>query len=133
MFHQDCEFHYLFACALSLLFLYAQFDPTSLEGDLPLKRSGVIGYALGRGRLFISAPTDDLMAKLDQLAKKHGIKIVGGWGSMPEHLSVGVYDAPNMEALLKFSMEPEAMIWSGYNTTTTRPVLTFEESMKLMK
>jgi hypothetical protein len=44
-----------------------------------------------------------------------------------------VYDAPNMEALMKFGMEPEAMTWSGYNTTETRPVMTTEEVMKFLK
>jgi hypothetical protein len=38
-----------------------------------------------------------------------------------------------MEALLKFSMEPEVMDWMGYHTTETFPVMTTEESMKLMK
>ncbi|MCJ7631108.1 hypothetical protein MUP77_01710 [Candidatus Bathyarchaeota archaeon] len=46
---------------------------------------------------------------------------------------VMVYDAPNMEALMKFAMEPEVMNWSGYNTTETRLVMTTEESMKLLK
>jgi hypothetical protein len=75
----------------------------------------------------------DLMAKMDQLLKKHGIKMVGGWAATPEHLFVGVYDAPSMEAMLKFSMEPEAMAWMCYNTTETKPVMTLEETMKLVK
>jgi len=52
---------------------------------------------------------------------------------MPEHLIVMVIDAPNMEALMKFAMEPEVMNWSGYHTTETMPVMTVEESMKLLK
>jgi uncharacterized protein with GYD domain len=67
------------------------------------------------------------------LTKKYGVKVVGSWASILEHLVVAVYDAPNMEALLKFAMEPEAMSWSGYDTTETRPVMTAEESMKLLK
>jgi len=50
----------------------------------------------------------DLMTKLGPLTKKHGIKLVGTWTSMPEHLVVNVYDAPNMETLMKLAMEPEA-------------------------
>ena len=53
--------------------------------------------------------------------KKHGVKMVGAWSSMPDHLSVAVCEAPNMEALLKFSMEPEMMIWGSYNDTQVRP------------
>ena len=39
----------------------------------------------------------DLTSKMEQLTKKHGIKLVGGWASTPEHLTVMVYDAPGME------------------------------------
>jgi len=75
----------------------------------------------------------DLMAKMGPLTKKHGIRLVGSWTSTPEHLIVSVYDVPNMEALMKFSMEPEVMNWLAYNTTETRPVMTLEEVMKLLK
>jgi len=77
--------------------------------------------------------TVDLMMKMDELTKKHKIKIVGMWNSMPEHLVVVVVDAPNAEVLNKFGMEPEVMTWSGYNTTEIRQVITGEESLKLMK
>jgi uncharacterized protein with GYD domain len=75
----------------------------------------------------------DVMAKLEQLTKKHGIKVVGAWVSLPDHLLVMVYDAPNMEAMLKLQMEPEIMDWLKYNTTEFRPVITAEESMRLLK
>jgi uncharacterized protein with GYD domain len=76
--------------------------------------------------------TMDLMTKMAQLTKKHGVKLVGSWVSIPEHLMVAVYDAPSMEALMKLAMEPEIMTWSGYNTTETKPVMTTEETMKLV-
>ena len=75
----------------------------------------------------------DLMAKMGPLAKKHGIKLVGSWTSVPEHLIVNVFDAPNMEALMRFAMEPEVMSWLAYNTTETRPVMIIEEVMKVLK
>lgn len=75
----------------------------------------------------------DSYAKLDPLMKKHGIKIVGAWTSMPDHLTVMVCEAPNMEAFMKFSMEPEAMMWASYNDSEIRVVMTLEESMKMMK
>jgi uncharacterized protein with GYD domain len=81
----------------------------------------------------VKKATVDLMTKMGSLTKKHGIKVVGGWNAMPEHLIVVVYDAPNMEALMKFAMEPEVMSWSGYHTTETMPVMTVEESMKFLK
>lgn len=75
----------------------------------------------------------DAVNKLDKLMKKYGIKIVGSWTSMPDHTNISVYDAPSMEALLKLSMEPEIMAWMGYNDTETKPVMTLEETMKLLK
>jgi uncharacterized protein with GYD domain len=71
--------------------------------------------------------------KMGKLTKKHGIKVVGGWASMQEHLIVVVYDVPKPEAMLKFSMEPEVMEWLSYQTTETRPVKTIEEAMKILK
>jgi hypothetical protein len=51
--------------------------------------------------------TLELPDKLGGLEKKHGIKRVGVWTVIPEHLLVWVYEAPSSEALQKFSMEPE--------------------------
>jgi uncharacterized protein with GYD domain len=75
----------------------------------------------------------DLTAKTDQLTKKYGIKVIGSWVSVPDHLIVMVFDAPNMEAMLKISMEPEMMAWIGYTTSELKPVMTLEETMKLIK
>jgi uncharacterized protein with GYD domain len=75
----------------------------------------------------------DSYNKMGQLAKKYGIKIVGSWAYMPEHFMVAVIDSPSLEALMKFSMEPENMAFAGYNTIETRPVMTLEEAMKLLK
>jgi hypothetical protein len=77
--------------------------------------------------------TADLMAKMGSLTKKHGIKVIGSWNSIPDHQIVAVYDAPSLEALLKFGMEPEVMNWMGYHTSEIKPVMTDEEITKLMK
>ncbi len=75
----------------------------------------------------------DAVNKMDKLLKKYKIKVVGSWTSMPEHTNISVYDAPSMEAMQKFSMEPEMMAWLGYNTTELKPIMTLEDTMKLMK
>lgn len=75
----------------------------------------------------------DLMAKTDRIMKKYGIKMVGSWAALPQHLQVFVFDAPNMEALMKAGAEPELMTWASYNTTEIMPVMTLEETAKLMK
>jgi hypothetical protein len=76
----------------------------------------------------------DLMKKPDSFwLKKYGVKMVGGWVAIPQHLQVLVFEAPNMEALMKAAMEPEMMAWFGYNTSQLMPVMTLEEANKLMK
>jgi hypothetical protein len=74
-----------------------------------------------------------LDAKVDKLFKKHGIKAVGTWVSVPEHLIFMLCDAPSVEALMKFLMEPEVMDFLMSSTTEMHPVLTIGETMKLMK
>ena len=76
--------------------------------------------------------TLDAGMKLNELLTKYGIKLVGAWVSLSEHLTVAVYDAPNMEALWKLSMEPAVMNLETYNVSDIRPVLTIEETMKLL-
>ncbi len=81
----------------------------------------------------VKKTTEDLYAKIDALTKKYGVKVIGGWNSIPQHLVVVVYDVPSFEAFMKFSMEPEVMAWSSYHTTETSAVMTLDESMKMMK
>jgi muconolactone delta-isomerase len=81
----------------------------------------------------VKKATLNCMAKMEQINKKYGIKVVGMWSSPPEHMEWSVYDAPSMEALIKVSMEPEVMSYLKYNITEIHPVMTVEESVKLMK
>ena len=80
----------------------------------------------------VKKATVDLMTKMGSLTKKHGIKVIGGWHSSPDHQTVVVFDAPDLDSVMKFSMEPEVMTWSGYNITETKPVMKTEETMKLV-
>jgi hypothetical protein len=75
----------------------------------------------------------DLMAKMIPLTMKHGIKVIGGWHSMQDHQFVMVFDAPTLDSVMKFSMEPEVLIWSAYHNIEIKPVMTLQESMKLLK
>ena len=70
---------------------------------------------------------------LGGLEKKHGVKRVGAWTVVPEHLLVWVYEAPSSEALQNFSMEPEIVKWMAWNTSEIKLAMTLEESMKLLK
>jgi|APFre7841882654_1041346.scaffolds.fasta_scaffold00017_2 hypothetical protein len=73
----------------------------------------------------------NLTSKMEQLHKKHGIKVVGAWHSAEDHEMITVYDVPNREALHKFMMEPEAMAWNAYHTSQTKSITTIEEAMKM--
>lgn len=77
--------------------------------------------------------TIDLMAKMGRLQKKHKIKEIGSWASMPNHLLVAVFDAPSTEEAMRFAREPEVMAWMSHNDTQLMPVTTAEEAMKLLK
>jgi len=77
--------------------------------------------------------TLELPSKLGGLEKKHGVKRVGAWTVIPEHLVVWVYEAPNSEALQKFSMEPILLRWMAFNTSEIKLAMSLEESMKLLK
>jgi len=81
----------------------------------------------------IKAMTLALPGKLEGLEKKHGVRRVGAWTVVPEHLLVWVYEAPNSEALQKFSMEPELVKWMSFNTSEIKLAMSLEESMKLLK
>ncbi len=80
----------------------------------------------------VKKATVSLMAKMDQLLNKHGIKMIGGWNAPDDHSAVAVFDVPTLEAMLNFSMEPEVMTWSSYHTTELKMIMTLEESMKLL-
>jgi len=74
----------------------------------------------------------ELMGKMDELLKKHGVKVVGAWfGFVPtEHTNYMVYEAPSVEALQKLSMEPEILAASAHDSQEIKIVKSLEEIMK---
>jgi uncharacterized protein with GYD domain len=77
--------------------------------------------------------TLDILAKLEGLAKKHGVKVIGAWNVPSEHLVIAVYEAPTFEAFQKFTMEPEIIASSAYTTTEIKAAITSEELVKMLK
>ena len=76
--------------------------------------------------------TLELMSKVDELLKKHEIKMLGAWTSDPSgHESFWVIEAPNVEAFQKFGMEPEALATFASHTMEVKLVMSLEEEMKL--
>ena len=77
--------------------------------------------------------TLELPAKLGRLEKKHGVKRIGAWTVVPEHLLIWVYEAPSSDALQKFSLEPEMIKWMAWNTSEIKLAMNLEESLELLK
>jgi hypothetical protein len=75
----------------------------------------------------------DYFSKHAELAAKHGVKEVGGWNVSPEHLVVQVLEAPTFEALQAYSMEPEVMAMSTWNTMEFKVAITLEEVGRMMQ
>ena len=71
--------------------------------------------------------------KMDAWAKKYGVKVAATATVPSEHLFVMIGEAPNLEALQKVAMEPEAIAMSTYNTTELKLALSMEESMKMIQ
>jgi hypothetical protein len=72
-------------------------------------------------------------SKLNELMQKTGVKMVGGWVSTPEHLTVILYDMQTPEAMVAFMREPEVSAWLSYQVTETKPVQMLDEVMKMLK
>jgi len=81
----------------------------------------------------IRSMTLELPSKLIGLEKKHGIRRIGAWTVIPEHILVWVYEAPSSEALQQFSMEPDILKWMAWNTSEIKLAMSLEESVELLK
>lgn len=75
----------------------------------------------------------EAIASLPEAAKKYGIKVVGSWSITPEHMTLHVFDAVNLDTVLKFSMEPALLKWWSFNTSEIKPATTLEEAVKLLQ
>jgi hypothetical protein len=64
--------------------------------------------------------------KLDEVAKKLGVAVQGGWTNMPAHAIYIVVDAPNAHIANQMAMELHLMDW---NTVTVQPVITLQEAI----
>jgi len=73
--------------------------------------------------------TMDWLEKVDMLAAKYNIKVVGIWTDRWGHQSWAVYDAPSMEVFGEFEQEPEHLKRVPFTDTQTKMVTTQTESM----
>ncbi len=72
------------------------------------------------------------LSQMEELTKKHGVKVVGAWSVHSKHFQVVVYDAPNFEAIMAFSMEPPIRKMMGYSMSDVYPAMTMEEMTQML-
>lgn len=75
----------------------------------------------------------EYMGKEKELMKKYGVKELGGWFVPTEHLTFGVFEAPSLDAFMKFGMEPAVMALSEFETYEIKVAMSMEEATKMMK
>jgi len=73
--------------------------------------------------------TRDWLKKVDMLATKYGIKVIGVWTDRWGHQAWAVYDTPNMEAFEAFEQEPEHLNRVPFTDTQTKIVTTVPETI----
>jgi len=72
------------------------------------------------------------MSQMEELAKKHGVKIVGAWSVHQKHFQVVVYDAPSYEAVAAFAMEPPIKKMADMYDIDMWPVMTMQEVAQML-
>ena len=71
-------------------------------------------------------------SKMEELAKKHGVKIVGTWAVFSEHLVVQVFEAPSYEAFMAFGMEPPILKMTFWTTSEFKVAAGAQEMMQMV-
>lgn len=69
--------------------------------------------------------------KVEGLLEKNGAKMIGAWGVPTEHLTVGVFEVPSLEAIQKISKEPEIMAKMEFETAEFKLAISFEEAKQI--
>ena len=77
--------------------------------------------------------TSDWLAKLPEISKRYGIKILASCTVVTEHVSTMIAEAPSLEAAQRASMEPEFLALYRFGTLEIKPALSGEETVKLMQ
>jgi uncharacterized protein with GYD domain len=69
-------------------------------------------------------------AKFQDILQKYGVKVVAGCSVVSEHLTICVFEAPNLEALQRAGMEPEIFAVNMVDTIEIKPAISIEEAFK---
>lgn len=77
--------------------------------------------------------TMEWLKKVDALAAKHGVKVVGIWTDRWGHKSWAVYETPTMEAFEKYEQEPENLAKVTFTDVETRTVTVPSQTMSFFE
>ena len=71
--------------------------------------------------------------KLEPMAAKYGVKVVGVYNDHPGHMVYVIFDTPKMENLMGMMMEPDIMAPLSFCTSEVKVVFSLPEIMAMMK
>ena len=71
-----------------------------------------------------------MMQRMDEVAKKYGIKVQGAWNNVPSHTAFMVVDAPNTDALGLMAIDLGTETWT---TSRLYPIEPMQASVARIK
>ena len=76
---------------------------------------------------------DSFNAKKGAIYKKYGIKVVGSWAITQEHVIITIFEVQDPGAMIKLMKDRETGDWQSRHIIKTRPLVTWEDAMKMLK
>jgi hypothetical protein len=64
----------------------------------------------------------EAVSKREEVAKKHGVKVVSAWTSVLEHLAFYIIEAPSQTAVEDYFKEIGFAFWNNVEIRQVRPV-----------
>jgi len=74
-----------------------------------------------------------LFASQGEKQTKYGVKIIGGWTVHGEHQTFGVFDAPSLEALHAYMLDPDVLAVNASDIIEVKMVMGMEEVAKMLQ
>jgi len=75
----------------------------------------------------------EAFAKMGEFTKSHGIKVLGSYAVVPAHKTYMILEAPSAEAMQKATSEPLMLQTLARSMSTIEPVMTTEETVKMLQ
>jgi hypothetical protein len=79
------------------------------------------------------AVTVNWYEKLEAVAAKYNVKVVGAFNDHGGHAVYTVYETPSMDAFMGFMMEPDMMGPLAFCTSEIKPVFSAKETLAMLK